>query len=297
MAYGLRSETQFGKDLFWAWCKRVAQSAIKIFSAMMSQFVGMSWFALLLAGQRGRLPILAPLGSALAAILTVSRATLGLTAVGMATIFAVSAIRKWTSRKAKIALLSAVSLLVLIPFAISSLESRFGSDYQPSGYDERAAFQKAAEMIVADHPMGVGANNYVVVANVGGYNRKAGVAARGESRATNVHNAYWLAAAETGYFGVLAFAILLLRPLIVAFQCGWRSREDQRGDLMLGLGITLLFVYVHCYFEWIIFRFQSQYLLAMTIGLVAGLAQQLGYWGQARANTPQLAPGVVRSNR
>jgi O-antigen ligase len=133
-------------------------------------------------------------------------------------------------------------------------------------------------MMLSDHPMGVGANNYVVAANVGGYNQRAGVAARTASLATNVHNAYLLSAAETGYFGLVTFVMLLLRPLIVAFRCGWRNRKDQRGDLLLGLGVTLLVVYVHCFFEWVFFSFKVQYLFAITAGLIVGLAQQLGYW-------------------
>ena len=167
---------------------------------LMSHFVGMQWFALLLAGQGGRLPYLAPLGSAIAVVLTVSRAALGLTGVGMILVFVLSAIRKWTQQKAKIALFSAIALLVFIPAALLSLESRFSAEPLPSNYDERAAFQKAAEMILSDHPMGIGANNYVVIANTGGYNERANVAATSGSLSTNVHNAYLLAAARNRVF-------------------------------------------------------------------------------------------------
>ena len=71
---------------------------------------------------------------------------------------------------------------------------------------------------------------------------------------------------------------MLLQPLIVALRCGWRSRNDRRGDLMLGLGTALLIVYVHFYFEWIFVTLQAQYMFAMDAGMVAGLATQLGYW-------------------
>ena len=252
---------------------------------MMSQFVGIPWFALLLAGQRGRMPYLAPLGSALSVVLTVSRAALGLTAIGMVMVLMLSALRKWTQRKTKIAMLSAVAMVVLLPMALYSLESRFSSaPLFSNGYDERAAFQKAAEMILSDYPMGVGANYYIVAANTGGYNQRAHVNPSISSLSTNVHNAYLLAAAETGYFGAIAFVLLLLRPLVVAFRCAWRNREDPKGDLLLGLGVALLTVYIHGLFEWVFFLFQNQYLYAMTAGLVAGMARQLGYWGKATLN-------------
>jgi O-antigen ligase len=244
---------------------------------LMTEFVGPPWFALLLAGQRGRMPYLAPLASAVTSVLTVSRAALGLNVLAMLMIFLLSAVRKWTSKKAKIALLSVLAVLALVPIAISSFESRFGSA-SVGGYDERAAFEKAAIMMLADYPFGVGANNYVIIANVEGYNERAGVALQSGSLSTNVHNAFLLSAAETGYFGLLAFVLVLSRPLIVAFRCGWRNRSDRRGDLLLGLGVAFLTIYIHCYFEWILLHFIPLYLFAITSGMVAGLAQQLGYW-------------------
>ena len=49
------------------------------------------------------------------------------------------------------------------------------------------------------------------------------------SDSANVHNIYYLVAAETGYIGLIAFVWLLLQPLIVAFRCGWRNPRDQEG--------------------------------------------------------------------
>ena len=262
---------------------------------LMTQFVGIPWFALLLAGQQGRMTIIAPLGSAITAVLTVSRAALGLNAAGMALVFIVSAIRKWTQRKAKIALLSTCALILFVPFAFSSFETRFNSEPSEGGYDERAAFQAAAQMMLSDHPLGIGANNYVVAANVGGYNARAHVALTSGSLSTNVHNAYLLVAAETGYFGLITFIFLLLRPLIVALHCGWTNRGDRRGDLLIGLGAALFTVYVHCFFEWIFLTSLPLYLFAMTTGLVAGLARQLGYWEHAR--TPRFEQTTPNSKQ
>jgi O-antigen ligase len=103
------------------------------------------------------------------------------------------------------------------------------------------------------------------------------------SRAAPVHNIYWLSLAETGYLGLVALLILLFRPLNVALRCGWQNRGDERGGLMIGFATTLLMVYVHSYFEWVFFTTQIQYLFAMTAGMVAGLAQEMGYWRHAKA--------------
>jgi O-antigen ligase len=173
---------------------------------------------------------------------------------------------------------------------MSSFGDRFGSDIDSAflGTDEsRVQMARAASMMLSDHPMGVGANHFVLVANAQGYFARSGLSWIGF--ASTVHNAYWLVAAETGYIGIVAFVILLLRPLTVAFLCGWRNRGDRRGDLLLGLGVALLMVYLHSFYEWVFVTFGVQYIFAVTIGLVAGLAQQLGYWSRSRTHAVKFA--------
>jgi O-antigen ligase len=238
-----------------------------------SHFVVFPVFALLLAGQQGWQTYLAPAAGAVVAVLTASRATLGLNAAGLALVFAFSAMRRWSSRKAKVMLLGVAVVVALTPIALSSYERRFAAVPLSDDYDERAAFERAASMILADHPLGVGANNYVVVANAGGYMDRARVAFT--SRSTSVHNAYWLTAAELGYFGLFGFIALLARLTTRAFVIGWRNRNDSRGDLLLGLGVSILMMSIHCYFEWIIFVGPIQYLLALNAGLIGGLVSQL----------------------
>jgi hypothetical protein len=87
---------------------------------------------------------------------------------------------------------------------------------------------------------------------------------------------------------------MLARPLVVAFRCGWRNRGDRRGDLLLGLGMSLLIVYIHSYFEWIFITFAAQYMWALEVGMVAGLATQLGYWRNYQANdrAPVTEPNI-----
>jgi hypothetical protein len=250
---------------------------------LMSHFVVFPFFALLLAGQRGWLPLAALLAGIVIEILTASRATVGLACIGYMAVFGLSAARRWTSRKAAALLIAGVTVAVFLPFVLSSIERRGEAELQSSN-GERVALETAASAMLADHPLGVGANEYVVAANVGGYYQRAGVAWTNYDAI--VHNVYWLVASETGYFGLIAFVLFLFRPFWVAILCGWRRREDLRGDLLIGLGIALLLVYLHSGFEWIFLTFEPQYLLAMELGMVAGVAQQLGYW--RRSQLPQL---------
>jgi O-antigen ligase len=167
--------------------------------------------------------------------------------------------------------------MLLMPLVLSSFEQRF-SGYTISNYDERAAMEKSASMMVSDHPWGVGANSYVLIANTEGYNSRAGVAPDFGSESANVHNVYYLITAESGYVGLVTFVLVLLGPLVVAFRCAWRYRRDPRGDLLLGIGMSLLVVYIHSFFEWVFITFSLQYMFALSAGMIAGTAKQLGYW-------------------
>jgi O-antigen ligase len=262
---------------------------------LMSHFVVFPFFALLLAGRRGWLPTVAMLAGITVEALTTSRATVGLAAAGFAALFVLSTLRQWTTRKALV-LLAVAGLLAAAALAIlSSFDQRFAAQNQ-SNYDERAAFVSAASAMLSDHPLGIGANNYVLTANMEGYNAKAGVAPTSTSSGANVHNVYLLVAAETGYVGLTAYLLVLLSPLGMAFGCGWRSRDDQRGDLLLGIGMALLTVYIHSFFEWIFITFEPQYMFAVELGLMVGVARQLG-WRRPSATYVQARPSTIRRAR
>jgi O-antigen ligase len=244
---------------------------------MLSHFVVFPFFALYLARRTGWKPKVAPLAGLIIAVMTVSRGTIALAGLGYLLTFLISSLRKFSVRKARIAILGAAVLIVAAPFVLISFEKRYNFEPLSETYDERAAFEIAAKQMLSDYPMGIGANNFVVVANSKGYYENAGVASVYGSRSGTVHNAFLLAAAESGYLGVLTFVMMLGNPLYTALRVGWRHREDDRGDLLLGLGVSLLLVYLQSLVEWSFFLFYSQYMFAVVTGLVGGLCLQLRY--------------------
>jgi O-antigen ligase len=246
-------------------------------------FVIFPFFALLLSGEREWRPVAIPILGTMINIFTASRAALGLSGVGFALLFLLSAFRKWTSRKARILLASAFVLLLLSPVAYRQLTLRFDV-YGAADDGGRTALNNAAQAVLSDHPLGIGANNLVAFANAQGYYERANVGYKNDN--TFPHNIYWVTSAETGYFGIIALLVFLGRPLLLALSCGWRYRQDRRGDVLLGLATSLLIVYVHSYVEWIFLTDQIQYLFAIDVGIIAGLATQLGHFG-ATANSPK----------
>ena len=141
--------------------------------------------------------------------------------------------------------------------------------------------------------MGIGADNYIVVANTKGYNERAGVIPTVGSLSAHVHNVFRLIGAETGYFGLASFVALLLQPMIVAFVWGWRARGDLKGDLLLGLGLSIFVVSIHSVFEWVLVTYHLQYFLAVQTGMIAGLAQQVGYRQKIDTRSARLSSAGV----
>jgi O-antigen ligase len=258
--------------------------------AMITHFAALPAFAVVLSGQAGRLLAASAIVGIVIDVLTTSRGALGFSIFGYATIFLLSSLRSWTARKRRVLMIVVLGAMLITPIAISSFDRRFSNQAEniSSDYDERAAFEKAAKMMLAENPLGQGANHYVIAGNLGGFNNRAGVVPSASSEGANVHNIYFLVAAETGYLGLVAFVLMLLRPLTVALLCGWNNRGDQRGDLLIGLGVTLLIVYLHGLFEWIFVLLETQYMFAIDVGLVAGLATQLGYWSRTASRVTPL---------
>lgn len=107
---------------------------------------------------------------------------------------------------------------------------------------------------------------------------------------------------KTGLLGLVAFVLLLLTPIRIAFRTAWQNRKDPRGDLMLGIGVCLVAVVIHCFYEWIFVVYPVQVLFAIDTGIVAGLARKIALEKGLRArslkdrmscSTPPQAGGEV----
>lgn len=245
-----------------------------------SHFVTIPFLAIILSRKSSLFEKLVLLCGSIVVVMTTSRATVAFACGGALLIFFISSFRHMTAHKAKVGFVAIFGLAALIPLSLASFEYRFqGAPWLEETYDERAAFIRAASSMLTDHPLGVGANTFVIVANTQGYYDEAEVAATPGSRSAHVHNVYWLAAAETGYFGLAGLLSLLFYPLLVALRCGWRQKLSiGDGDVLLGLGVSLIVVFIHSYFEWILVISISQIFLALTIGMIAALATQSAYW-------------------
>jgi O-antigen ligase len=232
---------------------------------------------LLLAGSKGILPKIGPIAGALVAVLTASRATIGLFFIGAGGLVALSAMKNMTPRKGAILGWAVALGVIAAPFALQSLARRQTYNSTEASNNERNAFETATWAMVRDHPLGVGANQYVITANTAGYYSRAGVSWTTAGKSATVHNSYLLVLAETGYLGLLAMVTVLGSALVIGLKAAWRFRKDRRSDLLLGATVALLITCMHLRYEWLFVFWLLQYMLAANFGLIMGVARELGY--------------------
>lgn len=245
--------------------------------------------ALLLRGNHGLWPVIGFAGAVLAVVLTASRATLGFGAIGMALLLVLSCARSFTGRKGAVLGLVLLVGAAATPIALSSIAERKAGNSTESSNRERAAFKRAAWMIIGDHPLGIGPNQYTIVQNLGGYAEKAGIGWGSGGRSTSVHDSYLLVLAETSVLGLLGMLGILVMPILVTLRGAFRYRRDSRGELLLGLGVAVITFALHLNYEWLFVMFNIQYMFAMIAGCGIGLVMVLDRERAERVREQRLA--------
>lgn len=264
---------------------------------MMTHFALLMPLALMLVGDRAAI-LKVGVGAALVTIaLTASRGTLGFAAGGMVLLVVLSLLRRPTAKKMRVAGAGIALMLVIAPVAYVTLQNRFARSGPEGSYDERAAFERAAKAMWTDHPLGVGANEYVVTANTKGYSARAGVIWIAGSRSANVHNTYLLVAAETGWPGLITFILLYVTAVLTGLRAAWSKPASRYGELALGSVAALVTVAMHNFFEWIFVVEHTQYLFGIMLGFTMGLGMQKAPRRFMRASPPPTSGADVRPTR
>jgi len=185
-------------------------------------------------------------------------------------VLVVSLIRRSTPRKWQILGLAALAGLLAAPLAMMTLKDRFGDTSVTAEETQRAAFERAARAMAADHWLGVGANNFVSVNNVGGYAARAGMDWGPATRSKPAHNAYLVARAETGWAGEIALIVLFTGLAAAGFRAGFRMRTLQYMGLPLGCAAAITAVALHSNYEYAFFLPETQRFFFANAAIIAG---------------------------
>ncbi len=240
------------------------------FLGLVSDFVTFPALGLLLGGRRIVWPAVIVAAGFIIAVVGGSRATLGLFAAGSLLTIVLSLIHRRTSKKMAFAGAAALMMLASVPMVIWAADRRTEADKQSSD-QERASMKLAATMMVTDHPLGVGADQYVLVANMAGYSARAGVPWNESDRAAPVHDTYYLVTAELGFLGLVGLLSLFGSLIIFGWRALGRTTGDDSSELVPGLLGAMIIVSVHISYEWVFMHFVLHYMLAIASGLLVAL--------------------------
>ncbi len=234
--------------------------------SMIVNLIAPTAFALWLSG---RAKPYAPLVVGAAGISTIASLSRGgmlmfVMATGLGSVVAFA--RGFEKRKVKIigALLVAAGLV--LARSIDTIIERFTTAPKESEL-ARVLFNKAAKMMADEHPFGVGINMYSYVLDHGGYADRLNI--EPGDRNGIAHHIYWLTAAETGYFGAVAYALVVASVVISAIRLALRG--GLRGDIGTGLALGLATMVLQGTAEWI----ARQTPMAYAFWLFAAMASAL----------------------
>lgn len=232
---------------------------------MATHFVVYPAFAAFLGGYQRNKALIALVAAVIIAFAGGSRATIGLIGMGLFATLIVSIWHKSSGRKTAIAAAASIGMLVASPVLLSAIDRRSDAE-RASSSDIRVKMMNAASDIVADHPLGVGANRYVVVVNTEGYAARNKV--EWTSAAAPVHNSYYLVAAEMGWLGLFGLIAVFLSSIWLAFSTLRQAKPGFRAEYAVGVAIAFIAVVAHSYVEWITFTYGIQAFFAMSLAMV-----------------------------
>lgn len=255
---------------------------------MATHFIVYPAFAAFLAGHYSARMGLAVLSAMIVAFAGGSRATIALIVAGLVITAIVSASRGMTGRKALITGAAMITLLAVSPLFYSAVGRR-SEGARAHSSQERVRMMAAARMIISDYPLGVGANRYVVVTNVGGYSARARIVPTETNLRAPVHNTYYLVAAEMGWFGLIALFALLGSITAIALNVARRASGSFGGDYAIGLNVSFFIVAVHAYVEWITMIYQIHLMFAMSLAALISIRTEF-------EPTPAVASGDNRKS-
>jgi len=113
----------------------------------------------------------------------------------------------------------------------------------------RDEFNYAAELMLHDHPFGVGLNNFSYVLTTHTAYRARFEAMKNEETAGVAHHIYWLTAAETGYLGLALYLAIVVRFCWSALR-GSIRRKSIHGTLLFGVFLGFCALQASGFYEW-----------------------------------------------
>ncbi len=214
-------------------------------------------------------------GAALAAgalciVFTLSRGSMTMMVVGLASVYFVSMLRGITARKLMITFGGLAAAFLLVAKSLDTIVRRFESAPETSA-GAREKFKLVADMMVTEHPWGIGMNMYSWEIQ-SHYGPRLGLP---PTEAGVAHHIYWLTTAECGWFGIVAYVVLLAVVYWAALRAFIAGRRDYRGQLAVGCLAGLTVMYLQGTLEWVARQTVQSYLFWIVAVIAYALLEDI----------------------
>lgn len=249
---------------------------------MIVELTALPLLAAVLEGEKSKLVYAGLLSSLVIIAGGGSRGTILYFAIGAAILLVLSLARNNTARKWQIVGMGAVACCAAVPMTMGTLNDRFGEKSVTTQETERAAFERAAVEMAADHPFGVGANNFVSVNNVGGYAARSGLDWAPALRSKPAHNAFLVARAETGWAGEMALILLFGGFVWGGLRAGFRMKNVPYFGISLGCSAGIFAAALHSSYEYAILTAGVQRFLFADAAMVSACLLLLAQTARSR---------------
>jgi O-antigen ligase len=143
----------------------------------------------------------------------------------------------------------------------------------------RDEFNYAARLMLLDHPLGVGLNNFSYILTHDEAYREHFEAMKYEEQAGVAHHIYWLTAAETGFLGLALYLLWIARLAFDTLRGAWRQRNVY-GALLFAIFLGLCALQAGGFLEWAFRQTPVMQLFAITAAASAA-------WIEKRRRRPR----------
>lgn len=209
----------------------------------------------------------------LCVVFTLSRGSMTMMVVALASVYFVSMLRGVNRRKMLITLGGVVAGLVVLAKSFDTIVRRFESAPETSA-GAREKFKLVAGMMIDEKPWGVGMNMYSWEIQHN-YGPRLNLPA---TEAGVAHHVYWLTIAECGWLGIVSYVFLLAVVYVCALRAFAAGRRDYRGQLAMGCLSGLTVMYMQGTLEWVARQTVQSYLFWIVAVMAYALLEDLKVW-------------------
>lgn len=182
--------------------------------------------------------------------------------------------RSLLQRQAAVLALAGFLAIPAIAKSYDSIVTRWGEDAEVS-MDFRHRNNEIAKTLAAEHPFGVGLNNYVKELE-----QPIGRLLDPIDR-TVAHHLYNLVAAETGILGVLSLVWAMLTFVVIALRTLVQSVKPWSQTIAIGLGAGLVSAMMHSFGESDLLRRETYFIFCMLMGFLSAVHSREGLGGRS----------------